>query len=609
MTAGFAPASVGAGNPTTLSVSADMTVAQSTYSLTVSGVANGVTHSLTITVKVTTPQVTATIGKITSPGLSQPNNVYASVPCTATASASADPLPGGYSASQLVANWSYSTIYLAYSKTGNDETWVTPSDNSTASVTLNGAATSSAGTFNAVFNTPGFYEACIAATVSYQNPTTNESFGPYTGYVFASSSNNTGASSVNLKETKARLSPAGVPSTSSEPTVQVSGVVLILSFDNGSYVRSKSSHPAGYLFTTAVTVENLTSTTVNATISSQDGHLGFSATPNPTSDLSSLSIAVPGIAADGTLTPLTVYVTGEAVSSKVGDAEIDLKDAKSGTLYTKGNMTVFGFTNPKMNVTVGGSYSIVSQGVQQVLEANPNAVTLSASADLVPSGADVTVAAIKNLKLGIIQNGYSRTDTVLYGNPRVTWQSGKLPGTPTFGRTSISVPNSFGGARTPVQSATVDSFSASDVPFYNRSDMASIASPTTTCGDSDNPLSSLIGVFSVTWPDSDQDQQNVNYYLNTVTIATSFEDWCTIYDSSLPAKHQDEWLCESSWSLSIGSNSGSNSTATIGSQNSTTFQDAPVESGSTYNQLLAKSAGITTTASSQQSTIIYPSSQ
>lgn len=186
MITGLSPTSVSVGNGSVLTISTAPSVVRDTYTLTVSGVANGLTRIATVTVKISDPQVTVTISNL--------QDVYVGSPVTATATASVDPLPGGYSASDLVATWSpYTTAYIEYSLTGTDDLWNDPGDGSTAGVTLNGAATDPAGTFTGTFNTEGSYEACIGATVSFHNPTTGENFGPYTGYGFATNDGYTGS--------------------------------------------------------------------------------------------------------------------------------------------------------------------------------------------------------------------------------------------------------------------------------------------------------------------------------------------------------------------------------------------------------------------------------
>jgi len=195
MITGLSPTSVSAGNGSVLTISTAPSVVRDTYTLTVSGVANGLTRIATVTVKISDPQVTVTIGDL--------QDVNVGSPVTATATASVDPLPGGYSASDLVATWSpYTTAYIEYSLTGTDDLWNDPGDGSTASVTLNGAATDPAGTFTGTFNTEGFYEACIGATVSFHNPTTGENFGPYTGYGFATNDGYTGSAAAPAPSTR-----------------------------------------------------------------------------------------------------------------------------------------------------------------------------------------------------------------------------------------------------------------------------------------------------------------------------------------------------------------------------------------------------------------------
>ncbi len=116
------------------------------------------------------PQVTVTIGNL--------GDVYVENPVTSTATASVAPLPNGYQASDLTPHWSYHTIYIVYSDTGNDETWVAPPDSTTAAVTLNGADTDPTGTFNATFMTEGYYEVCIQADVTYHVNATGQDLGP-----------------------------------------------------------------------------------------------------------------------------------------------------------------------------------------------------------------------------------------------------------------------------------------------------------------------------------------------------------------------------------------------------------------------------------------------
>lgn len=203
--AGFSPTSVSSGTPSTLTLTTDLTVAQGTYTVTVAGLANGITRNTTVTVNVTVPQVTVTIGNL--------QDVYVGVPASTSATASMSILPGGYSASQLTASWSYGTIYISYSATGNDETWADPGDGSTASVTLTGASTDPAGTFTGTFNTLGYYEVCIAATVSYYNPTTGENFGPYTGFTFATNNPTPTGNAVapSFSGVQPASTPAGTP--------------------------------------------------------------------------------------------------------------------------------------------------------------------------------------------------------------------------------------------------------------------------------------------------------------------------------------------------------------------------------------------------------------
>ena len=601
MTAGFAPASVSAGSPSTLTVSADTTVAQSTYSLTVSGVANGVTRTTTVTVKVSAPTVTVTIGQLNSPSIGQMNVVYAGVPCTGTATASVDPLPGGYSASQLVATWSYDTAYIDYSLTGADDDWDDAADGSTAAVSLNGAATDPAGTFNGLFNTTGFYEACIGATVSFHNPTTGEDFGPYTGYGFASTGSPTG-NAATLNSPKLRSAsvpasaPAGIPPTTNEPTVEVQPHTITLRINNtddtndDKYVRLESSHPAQQ-FTIPATILNANPDAINVIVKSADGKVGFSTQQAPNVYYLSLPLTIQGHSS------VNFNIFGRKISSNIKDAEIDITDSTGKTTYTKENMTVFGFTNPQMTITIGSAYDFMQIGNKTAYIANPtDAVTLSAQVTVVPNGINFKAAQIQNLRVGIIQCGSNRSDTVLYSNPQITWASGVTSGT-------ANIYTAEGGSDNPFTTTANDAQSPIDEPFYQRTPyvdkagnshgtgLVPITSATTVSTGADNPNSQYSTTISVPYSDV---PGTVNYTISQASLKMSFEDWCTVYDSTLPQTPTDlryEWLCESSWAVNIGSDLGQTNMATLGSsQNSTTFTDTPILTGDTCN-ILSKKAG------------------
>ena len=215
MTAIFSSPSVNAGNSSTLTITLASTIVQSTYTLTISGIAAGITRTTALTVMASDPQVTVTMGSL--------QDVYVTIPATTTATASVNPLPGGYSSSDLIATWSYSTAYIEFSATGTDDLWSDPGDGSTAVVTLNGAATDPTGTFTGTFNTLGYYEACIGATVSFYNPTTRQTFGPYTGYGFASNDGYAGSSAVSRLVGKHPISsPSGAPPIIRQPKIKTS---------------------------------------------------------------------------------------------------------------------------------------------------------------------------------------------------------------------------------------------------------------------------------------------------------------------------------------------------------------------------------------------------
>ncbi len=233
MTVTFVPASASSGSPSTLTINVASTVVQGTYKLTVSGVADSIIRTTTFSVDVdnTTPVVTPTFGNL--------QDVYVGIPATATATATVAPLPGGYSASDLVATWSYQTSYIDYSLTGADGTWNDPGDSSTASVALNGSATDPTGTFTGTFNTEGLYEACIVATVSFRNPTTGQNFGPYSGYGFETNDGYTGSAAAAAPSTRSaaampvrpRQLSAGTPpagSTNGKITVRLASATITI---------------------------------------------------------------------------------------------------------------------------------------------------------------------------------------------------------------------------------------------------------------------------------------------------------------------------------------------------------------------------------------------
>ena len=467
---------------------------------------------------------------------------------------------------------------------------------------------SSTTNFSGTFNATGYYIIKVTGTLTYHDDTTGKDSVTChgDGYIGGSAGDLApppGSPAISVHQT---LRPMGVPAPAAKG-VPV-GALFIHVNDTGDavddkYVRLKSSHPIGIFFTTPVTIVNPNPVVVTAKVTNPDGRLGFAATANPASDSPSLSVSVPANSV------ATFYTTGEAQSSQIGDAEIDVNDSSTGVSYAKKMITVFSFSNPQMTIAIGSNYSLLPIGNKIALIANPlNAVILSAQETVVPAGVNLAAPQIKKLQLGIIQNGYNRTDSFLFSNPQVIWSAGVTSG-------SITVYTSFGGNDNPVTKQTVDSASLADEPFFRRKafDVATglvpITAATTVCKDADDPTSVYPGFYVATGKDTNNIEENINYPLIQSTLNTKFEDWCTIYDSTLPIGTQDEWLCESSWALDIDITQ-KNLIATLGkTQNNTNFTDVPIETGSTYNDLLKADAGGLISGNLPSKTITYPNTQ
>lgn len=121
-------------------------------------------------------------------------------------------------------------------------------------------------------------------------------------------------------------------------------------------------------------------------------------------------------------------ISGESGSAAIGDAKIEAHcDTATGTLKTSKDVTVFWFDQAKLDITVGGSYSLTGTRFTVV---GAHAVDYEAEARIRPPGVNCGAPQVTNLRIGIMQNTFPpRIRMTNWDSPAITWNPGVATGT------------------------------------------------------------------------------------------------------------------------------------------------------------------------------------
>ncbi len=250
------------------------------------------------------------------------------------------------------------------------------------------------------------------------------------------------------------------------------------------------------------------------------------------------SITVPS---DGS--SVQFQMSGSATSSALNDVSVT---ATGGASSQPTSVTVFDFTNPTCTATPYSppKYKYSVSGSTASLDVpGHDGIQLSAGVTVTPTGADPT-----NYQLGVIQNGFGRTDALVYGSPLVTWNQNVTQGTVGYLASSVDYNYHIGVA--------ID-VSNGPAPFYDPT-----VGVSSTWNDNDGP--NLMPPSTVHEKVLDKNQNVIGmatYQIQSAAINATFGDWCSLLDTddgsiSYPGASAG-WNCNVySGSVPVGPQSG-----------------------------------------------------
>jgi hypothetical protein len=308
---------------------------------------------------------------------------------------------------------------------------------------------------------------------------------------------------------------------------------------NDDLVLLKSDRPV-HVFTTTCRIRAISGPASTVVLTNPDGRLRFMGSPQQ-------SLTVP---ADGSW--VTFTMSGENGSLAIGDAKIEAhcSDAR-GPVKARKDVTVVWFDDGHIDIATPGTYAV---SLGRFTTTGGNAADFSATARIRPAGVDCSAPQIRNLRIGIIQNGQAGTPRErVWDSPAITWNPG------VAARTMVTVPTSM--HRTITTPLNNDS-EASVVPMYDQPgktgtiDANSLQPPIGCTGSTaatSNDAPSTPMPTPLTLPATDSGGTvvgQVTYQVLKTFIRHNFLTWCAIFDTST----NDLWvLRERSWSVNADS--------------------------------------------------------
>ncbi|MDX1998298.1 MAG: hypothetical protein SF066_11315 [Thermoanaerobaculia bacterium] len=177
---------------------------------------------------------------------------------------------------------------------------------------------------------------------------------------------------------------------------------------------------------------------VTAVLTNPDGRLRF---PDAANTTKTLTLPRSGAWVDFEL-------SGESASSAKDDAVIEAHcNSAAGPLCGSEQATVFTFDAASIKVTAVGSFQIVNQGNGAFGPIPSPGVRYESQATLKPAGLDCSVAPIKDLRVGVMQNVEQVSRTYILSDPAVVFDPGVPSGTrstiPTRMMLTLAVPGKF----------------------------------------------------------------------------------------------------------------------------------------------------------------------
>ncbi len=160
---------------------------------------------------------------------------------------------------------------------------------------------------------------------------------------------------------------------------------------------------------------------VTAVLTNPDGRLRFPDVGNATA---TLTLPASGAWVD-------FEISGESASSVKDDAIVEAHcNSATGPLCGSEKMTVFTFDSASIQVTAVGSYPQQAPPVGGVYITSglEHTVNFEAQASIRPSGLDCTVAPIKNLRVGVMQNLEGSTYSYRVSDPEFRFTDEAIPG-------------------------------------------------------------------------------------------------------------------------------------------------------------------------------------
>jgi hypothetical protein len=312
---------------------------------------------------------------------------------------------------------------------------------------------------------------------------------------------------------------------------------------NDDLVLMKCTHPAHrHKVPCRIRVVGSVGSARTIVLTNPDGRLRF---PNDGDTTKTLTVPSNG-------SWVSFEISGETGSAAIGDAVIEAHcDTATGALSSSKSVTVVWFDQAKIDVNVGGAYSL-SGDTYKVSGAN--AVDYQAEARIRPAGVDCSAPQIGHVRIGILQNEPSVLKTKTWGAPTIAWNRGVAAGTTvtvsTQMRLTIRVTTAANDSEPsvaplydqPGKRGTIDEGSltppkgCTGAGTATSSDAPETAAPPTFIIDGKTPAGTVVG--------------RVTYTRQNVTVDTPFITWAVAFNTS------DNHFCllrERTWRLNVDS--------------------------------------------------------
>jgi len=188
---------------------------------------------------------------------------------------------------------------------------------------------------------------------------------------------------------------------------------------NDDLVQLKCERPSRrHIVNCRIRATSTCPTSSTVVLTNPDGRLRF-----PNAADTTTTVTVPG---DGSWAPF--QISGERGSDAIRDAIIEAHcNTATGEVKARKGVTVFWFDQAKIDITVGGNYTLTGTRYTVV---GAHAVDYSAEARIRPAGVDCTAPQVQNLRVGIMQNTFPpRVRTTNWNTPAIRWNPGIASGT------------------------------------------------------------------------------------------------------------------------------------------------------------------------------------